>query len=185
MVTSRRKPLMMRMPWIPTALLIALAASGQAVAQSSERVASHTDWQVFVAENPRECYIVSQPTTSAARRNGDTVDVQRGDVRLFVSFRPSESVSNEVSFTGGYPFDPGAPVRLRIGSSDFSMTPGSGEAAEWAWTDPADDANAVATMRNGANAVLTGLSTRGTTTIDEFSLMGFTAAVTDAEARCR
>jgi Invasion associated locus B (IalB) protein len=176
---------MMRMPWIPTALLIALAGAGQAVAQSSERVASHTDWQVFVAENPKECYIVSQPTTSDARRDGDSVEVQRGDVRLFVAFRPAENVANEVSFTGGYPFDTGAPVRLRVGSSDFSMTPGAGEAAEWAWTDPADDANAVAAMRNGSTAVVTGLSSRGTTTIDEFSLMGFTAAVSDAEARCR
>jgi hypothetical protein len=176
---------MMRMPWIPTALLIALSGAGHAVAQSSERVASHTDWQVFVAENPKECYIVSQPTSSEARRGGESVEVQRGDVRLFVAFRPAENVANEVSFTGGYPFDPGTPVVLRVGSTDYSMTPGTGEASEWAWTDPADDANAVGTMRGGATAVVTGLSSRGTTTIDEFSLMGFTAAVTDAEARCR
>lgn len=176
---------MMRMPWIPSAVLIALAGAGQVMAQGSERVASHTDWQVFVAESPKECYIVSQPTTSDARRDGQSVEVRRGDVRLFVAFRPAESVSNEVSFTGGYPFDSGTPVRLRVGTNDFSMTPGTGEAAEWAWTDAADDANAVATMKNGATAIVTGVSSRGTTTIDEFSLMGFTAAVTDAQARCQ
>jgi hypothetical protein len=40
-------------------------------------------------------------------------------------------------------------------------------------------------MRRGAEAKVTGLSTRGTTTIDTFSLIGFTAAVTEAEERCR
>ena len=36
-------------------------------------------------------------------------------------------------------------------------------------------------MRKGSSAVLTGTSSRGTTTVDTFSLSGFTAAVEDAE----
>jgi hypothetical protein len=32
---------------------------------------------------------------------------------------------------------------------------------------------------------VSGVSSRGTTTEDTFSLMGFTAALNDAEARCR
>ena len=50
---------------------------------------------------------------------------------------------------------------------------------------PADDSRVVAALRGGANAKLTGTSSRGTTTEDTFSLMGFTAAVEDAEGRCR
>ncbi len=176
---------MMQTPWIPTALLIAFASAGSALAQGAEHVASHTDWLVFVGENPSECYISSQPTSSQARRDGKSVEVRRGNVQLYVSFRPTENVANEVSFTGGYPFDSGTPVRLRVGSADFNMSPGSGEASEWAWTDASEDANAVAAMRGGSSAVVTGLSSRGTTTIDEFSLMGFTAAVTDAQSRCK
>ncbi|MEL6597855.1 MAG: invasion associated locus B family protein, partial [Pseudomonadota bacterium] len=42
----------------------------------------------------------------------------------------------------------------------------------------------VAAMKRGAEAVVTGRSGRGTTTKDTFSLLGFTAAVEDAEARC-
>jgi hypothetical protein len=176
---------MTRKTCISTVMLIALAGWGPAFAQGSERVASHTDWSVFVADNPKECYIVSPPTSSTARRGGESVEVRRGDVRLFVAFRPSEGVSSEVSFTGGYPFDSGTPVKLEVGASSFNMTPGTGEAAEWAWTDPSEDSNAVSAMRGGASAKLTGVSSRGTTTIDDFSLMGFTAAVTDAETRCR
>jgi hypothetical protein len=37
---------------------------------------------------------------------------------------------------------------------------------------------------SGANAIVTGVSRRGTTTRDTISLFGFTASVEDAEARC-
>jgi Invasion associated locus B (IalB) protein len=172
-------------PWLPIAFSLTLVGGGPALAQSAERVAAHTDWSVFVANDPKECYIVSPPTSSIARRDGNPVEVQRGDVRLFVAFRPGENVSNEVSFTGGYPFRDGSTVTLEIGSDRFTLGPGQGEAAEWAWTDPADDSRAVSAMRRGATAKISGTSSRGTTTEDTFSLSGFTAAVEDAEARCR
>ena len=172
-------------PWKSIVTVLALAAAVPALAQNAERVAAHTDWAVFVAGSPKECYIVSPPTTSVARRDGQTVEVNRGDIRLFVAFRPGEGVSNEVSFTGGYPFRSGSTVTLKVGSNSFAMTPGNGEAGEWAWTSPSDDARAVAALRAGANAEVTGISSRGITTIDTFSLMGFTAAVSDADARCK
>ena len=113
-------------------------------------MASHTDWSVFVAGAPKECYIVSPPTSSAATRDGKPVEVQRGDVRLFVAFRPGENVSNEVSFTGGYPFRDGSTVTLAVGSDSFTLTPGAGDAGEWAWTDPADDGKVVAALKRGS-----------------------------------
>jgi hypothetical protein len=167
------------------AFVLGVCAAGPAFAQSAERVAAHTDWSVFVADDPKECYIVSPPKSSVARRDGQSAEVERGDIRLFVAFRPGEDVSNEVSFTGGYPFREGSTVTLAIGSDSFTLAPGAGDSGEWAWTDPADDARVVAAMRRGANATITGTSSRGTTTEDSFSLSGFTAAVEDAEARCR
>lgn len=163
----------------------ALMAATQAVAQSAERVATHTDWSVFVAANPKECYIVSAPKSSEARRGGSPADVNRGDIRLFVSFRPDDQVANEVSFTGGYPFSSGSAVELAVGSTTFRMAPGSGDGGEWAWTDPSDDTQAVGAMKAGATATLSGTSSRGTDTEDTFSLSGFTAAVEDAASRCR
>jgi hypothetical protein len=171
--------------WKPVAFTLALACAGPAFGQSAERVAAHTDWSVFVAGAPKECYIVSPPKESIATRDGQRTEVQRGDIRLFVAFRPGENVSNEVSFTGGYPFKEGSAVSLVVGSDSFSLSPGKGESGEWAWTNPSDDARAVAAMRRGSGAKLSGTSSRGTTTEDTFSLSGFTAAVEDAEARCR
>ena len=94
-------------PRTAAAVVLALLAAGPALAQSSASVAAHTDWSVFVESDPRECYIASQPESSTARRDGQPVEVQRGDIRLFVSFRPGDNVTNEVSFTGGYPFRDG------------------------------------------------------------------------------
>ncbi len=172
-------------PWKPIAFCCALIAAGPVLAQSDDRAAAvHSDWSVFVASNPKECYIASTPKSSAAKRDGKTVQVERGDIRLFVSFRPAEKVSNEVSFTGGYPFKDGSSVGLSIGSDKFSLSPGKEDSNQWAWTDPSDDSRVVAALRRGATAKLTGTSSRGTDTEDTFSLSGFTAAVEDAAARC-
>ena len=118
-------------PSTPAALYLAMvcagsALAGPALAQSADRVASHTDWSVFVAGSPKECYIVSPPKSSAATRDGKPAEVQRGDIRLFVAFRPGENVSNEVSFTGGYPFREGSTVTLTVGADRFTLTPGTG-----------------------------------------------------------
>jgi hypothetical protein len=171
--------------WKTFALACAAAAAAPVLAQAAaERVAAHNDWTVFLAGEPKECYIVSQPTASAARRDGQQVDVNRGDIRLFVRFNPSESVRNEVSFTGGYPFREGTPVQIEIGAERFQLTPGPGDASGWAWPSVEDDARMVAALRRGATATVTGVSARGTTTVDTFSLSGFTAAVDEAESRC-
>ena len=42
----------------------------------------------------------------------------------------------------------------------------------------------VTAMKRGTEAVLTARSERGTQTKDTFSLLGFTAAIEDAETRC-
>lgn len=171
--------------WRTAATICAVLATPSVVQASADRVAAHNDWAVFMAGNPTECYIVSQPTGSTARRGGQPVEVNRGDIRMFVRFNPAEGVKNEVSFRSGYPLKQGEPVRVTIGSSSFSFTPVEGDANEWAWPQPQDDAPIVAAMRRGSTATVTGVSARDTTTVDTFSLAGFTAAVNEADSRCQ
>lgn len=165
-----------------SAALATLAVQAEAAA---ERVAAHSDWTVYVSSDPKECYIVATPKSSVAKRDGKDVEVDRGAISLFVRFNPSENVKNEVSFTGGYPFKAGNAVRVAIGSETYSLNPGPGDANGWAWPVAADDARMVGAMRRGSSAVVTGVSSRGTTTVDTFSLSGFTAAVNEAESRCK
>ena len=166
-----------------TAFGLFMAAPIAAVAQEElNRVAAHSEWSVFEANgSPRECWIASAPTSSTASRNGSTVQVNRGKIRLMVTNRPGQNVSNEVSFTGGYPFREGSSVSVTIGGQEFQFYTGG----EWAWpTSPADDQRVVAAMRAGSDAELVGTSSRGTTTRDRVSLIGFTAALNDASGRC-
>lgn len=163
-------------------LLAALLAAAPAAAQdSANRVNTETDWSVFVEDDPTQCWIVSAPKLIRNTRDGREVAAQRGDIRLFVSYWPGDGKDGEVSATGGYPYADGSTVTIQVGSETFEMFT-DGELA-WA-ASPTDDARIVAAMKRGSEAVVTGQSGRGTQTSDTFSLLGFTAAVADAEQRC-
>ena len=168
-----------RMMGVSLALLMANAAVAQE--QSDNRVSANTDWSVFVESNPTECWAVSAPKETVNTRDGNTVDVRRGDIRLIVFYRPSENVNGQVMFTGGYPFANESTVSVQIGNTTYQMFT-QGETAWPATTE--EDAKFVVAMKRGANAVITGRSGRGTQTRDTFSLMGFTAAVEEAARRC-
>jgi hypothetical protein len=159
---------------------ISLAATASYAQESTNRVATMTDWNVFTEEEPKECWGVSKPKEMVNTRDGQPVSVRRGDVLLFVTFRPGKP--GEISFTGGYPFASGSTVDVTIDGQPYQLfTDG-----EWAWPGSAeDDATLLAAMKQGTTAVLTARSGRGTQTADTFSLRGFTAAMTDAEARCK
>lgn len=168
------------------AAALAAAVSTPAMAQENSSVAAFRDWSVFNPSDPRECYIVTPPTRSEAKRGGKTVEVRRGDILMFVTIRPAQGVDKEVSFTGGYPFADDSKIKVDIGGEEFVMAPGSGDSREWAWPpSPADDKTLVDAMRKGVDATVTAVSSRGTTTIDRFSLLGFTAALDKAEELCK
>lgn len=163
--------------------LLAVLPAGAGIAQQqfTNRVDAKTDWSVFVESNPTECWVVSAPKKSVNTRKGRVVAVNRGEVLMFVSFRPGSNVKGEVSFTGGYPFKDGSTVNLKIGSSSYEMFVDG----DWAWpASPADDRKITTSMKRGASAIISGASSRGTKTKDTFSLLGFTAALEEAQKRC-
>ncbi len=164
-----------------TMTMAAGSLAAQDSAESENRVSANTDWSVFEDNEPRECWAVSAPKETVNTRDGDVVEVRRGDILLMVFNRPAQNVNGQLAFTGGYPFAGGSTVELEIGGTEYELI----TEGEWAWpTTPEEDAQIVAALKRGAQAVLTGRSGRGTQTQDTFSLLGFTAAVDDATARC-
>ncbi|WP_318338198.1 invasion associated locus B family protein [Defluviimonas sp. D31] len=146
---------------------------------STNRVAADTDWSVFVEESPKECWGVSAPKETVNTKDGKSVEVRRGDILLFVTYRPG--AAGEVSFTGGYPFADGSTVGLDIGGTKFDLF----SEGEWAWSGSKDeDAKIIAALKAGASAIVTAHSSRGTETKDTFSLLGISAALDEAEKRC-
>lgn len=156
------------------------AATASAQDQSDNRVAEQTDWSVFVENDPKECWSVSAPKETVNTRDGRVVAVKRSDILLMVFFRPNENVKGQLTFTGGYPFAKDSTVELDISGTKFQL----GTKDEWAWAREEDDAKVIDALKRGSAAVLTARSSRGTQTKDTFSLLGFTAALEDAEKRC-
>ena len=164
-----------------TVIAALLAGAGMAGAQETTNVVgTEGDWTAFAADNPRECWAVSPPRSTVNTKDGQQVEVTRGDIRLYVAYRPGQE--GEVSFAGGYPFAPDSTVEIDVGGQKFNLfTEG-----ESAWTgSPAEDAKLVAALRGGSTAIVTGRSSRGTTTKDTFSLAGITAMTNTAKERCR
>ncbi|WP_182912953.1 invasion associated locus B family protein [Paracoccus onubensis] len=165
-----------------TAVALLMAGLGTAGAQESNNVvATEGDWTVFAADNPKECWAVSPPkSTVNADSEGNEKEVTRGDIRLYVAYRPGNN--GEASFTGGYPFAPDSTVEVDVGGQKFNLfTEG-----ENAWTgSPDEDQKLIAALRAGSEVVITGRSSRGTVTKDTFSLSGITAATNTAKERCQ
>lgn len=164
------------------AITLAATASMALAQESTNRVATMTDWNVFTepAEGTAtECWGVSKPKETVNTRDGQPVSVRRGDILLFVTFRPGKP--GEISFTGGYPFAEGSTVEVQIDGATFQMF----SDGEWAWPGSAEeDAKLLAALKAGTSATLTARSGKGTQTVDTFSLRGFTAAMEDAAKRC-
>lgn len=159
-----------------------MAGLGTAQAQESTNVvATEGDWTVFAADNPKECWAVSPPKSSRnTDAEGNPREVTRGDIRLYVAYRPGQN--GEVSFAGGYPFAPDSTVEVDVGGQKFNLfTEG-----ESAWTgSPTEDEKLIGALRAGSAATVVGRSSRGTRTTDSFSLSGITAATNTARERCK
>ena len=176
---------MLRLVGAAAAATLAMAAAAAWAQPLEERIAGHRDWSVYEHGSgaSRVCWVATTPKGWVARRNGRDVtsSVRRGEIFLNVAMRPGQGVANEPSFVAGYPLDDDRAVEVEIGGSEFEMF----SEGESAWLENADrDDDMVAAMRRGIEAQVTGVSTRGTTTIDTFSLLGFTDALETARARC-
>ncbi|MCF8487030.1 MAG: invasion associated locus B family protein [Rhodobacteraceae bacterium] len=167
---------------VACAAAMALATTSAFAQESTNLVATKTDWSVFTEGTPKECWGVSKPKETVNSRNGQPVSARRGDILLFVTFRPGAGANGEISFTGGYPFAPKSTVTVEIDGATYEMF----SDGEWAWpASPEADTALLTAMKKGSTAILTAASARGTQTKDTFSLRGFTAAMQEAETRCK
>ncbi len=178
-------------PWVVCGLAAAAVAccAGSVMAQveeppreSKDPVAVHRDWYVYEETSPTKyCWTASQPEDSMHKRDGRVVSVPRGQILLYISFIPEKNVNGAISFLSGYPFRDGAAVTVDIDGEEFRLF----ALGDTAWTNSdQDDREMVEALKRGREAVVVGVSSRGTVTTDTFSLMGVTAAVEDARKRC-
>jgi hypothetical protein len=159
----------------PTVMAQAAPAGGQPVL-----LGQYGDWGAYLGNSSgrKVCFALAKPTSSET----NPPNRPRDPIYLFVSTRPAEQVSNEVSIIIGYPFKAGSDAVVEIGSAKFMMyTQNDG-----AWIkNAAEEARMVDAMRRSADLVVRGESGRGTKTTDRFSLKGVAQALDRAAQECK
>jgi hypothetical protein len=138
------------------------------------------DWGAYKATpgGKSVCFALAKPTSAVTEPAGRHRDASY----MFVSTRPAEKVKNEVSAIVGFPQKPGADTTAAVGPENFAMyTQNDG-----AWIkNAAEEAKLVNAMRKGPDLVLKSESTRGTKTVDTYSLKGLAQALDKVGEECK
>ena len=143
-----------------------------------KKMGSHKDWATYVtnAETGKVCFAQSKPVLQAPKSS-------TRDARLFVSFRPGEKISNEISVTAGYEFNNKNSVLATSGKSKYKLDLIQDG---FAWmTSTKLEAKMIKTMKKGSRIMITGYNQNGSQTIDHYSLLGFTKAYNATKANCK
>jgi hypothetical protein len=140
----------------------------------------YADWGAYTASpgGKKVCFAIAKPSSS------ETVPPNRprNPIYMFISTRPAEKVTNEVSIVAGYPFKPGADATASVGSASFALY----TQQDGAWIkNAADEPNMVNAMRSGQTAVIKGVSAKGTQSTDTFTLKGMAQALDRAAQECK
>ena len=135
------------------------------------------DWESFVLlqDGNKICFAQSIPVVRAPKK------LKREPSRLFVSFRPSENIKNEVSVTNGYEFKLKAPVAAKSGKKTYDLF----SKGKFAWViDNEDERKLIVTMKKASRLMIIGNKDSGEQTTDHYSMMGFTKAYNKAKKSC-
>lgn len=157
--------------------------AGPVFAQSTTKpkvIGEYRSWSALTYKEGagNVCYMSSSPEkwTSEPR------NVRRGDIYILVTHNQGRSVQDEVSIYTGYTYKKDSEVWLAIDGQNFDLFT-DGDSA-WA-RDAETDRKLVQAMVRGNKMVVRGTSSRGTLTIDTYSLSGFTAARNAINKACK
>jgi hypothetical protein len=137
-------------------------------------------WGAYTAtpNGKKVCFALAKPASSRT----NPPNRPRDPAYAFVSTRPTEKVTNEVSIMIGYTLKPGSESTLEVGGASYAMyTQGDG-----LWIkNAAEEERMVEAMRKSADLVVKGVSAKGTETTDTFSLKGLAQALDRLAQDCR
>ena len=148
-------------------------------AQSEElqKLGKFKDWEAVLVDNKdnKVCFAQSKPVLQSPKK-GDR------EARLFVTFRPSDKIIDEVSITSGYEYNKQNSIIATSGKSKykFDITQDN-----FAWISSNKiEKKIVKRMKKASRIMITGYNKSGSQTIDHYSLMGFTKASNAAKKNC-
>ena len=167
-------------PAAPSAAKPASPAAAAAGATQPKLLGQYGTWGAYTASpgGKKVCFALAKPTASET----NPPNRPRNPVFMFISTRPAEKVTNEISLVVGYPFKAGTEATAQVGGSSFALY----TQQDGAWIKNAtEEAKMVDAMRGGDNAVVKGVSAKGTQSTDTFSLKGIAQALDRTAQECK
>ena len=157
--------------------IIILISFSARSAEDLKSIGKFKDWETFtVTENDNKiCFAQSIPILRAPKK------FERNPSRLFISFRPTEDIKDEVSATSGYTFQKERIVKAKTGKKTYDFF----SREEFAWIlDTEEEQRFIKAMKKASRVMIIGRTEKGKQTIDHYSLMGFTKAYDTAKKNC-
>ena len=157
--------------------IIILISFSARSAEDLKSIGKFKDWETFtVTENDNKiCFAQSIPILRAPKK------FERNPSRLFISFRPTEDIKDEVSATSGYTFQKEKIVKAKTGKKTYDFF----SQEEFAWIlDTEEEQRFIKAMKKASRVMIIGRTEKGKQTIDHYSLMGFTKAYSAAKKNC-
>ena len=158
-------------------IILSVTLISKTFANDLKKIGKYKDWEVMVVseQSGKVCFAQSIPVLQAPKSN-------KRDARLFVTFRPNEKISNEISTTPGYEFNKDNTVLATSGNNKFKFDI---KQQGFAWmTSNKKEKIMVKIMKKGSRIMVSGYNEKGSQTIDHYSLLGFTKAYNTAKKAC-
>ena len=147
------------------------------IANEIKKIGKYKDWEsmVVIEDTGKVCFAQSSPILQSPKSNN------KRDAKLFISFRPTDKIINEVSVTAGYEFNSNT-VTARSGKNKFKFDI---KEQGFAWiADTKIEFRMIKRMKKGSRIMITGYNQKGSQTIDHYSLLGFTKAYNSSKKAC-
>ncbi len=157
-------------------LILFILFSFSASANTPRSTGKYKNWESFTAQTDKGkiCFAQTIPTKRAPS------SIKREDSKLFVTFRPSENIKDEVSLTSGHDYK-SSTVTASSGKKRYSFF----SQKNFAWLlDDQEEKKFIKLMKKATNLIVKARTTKGAETTDHYSMMGFTKAYNTAKKTC-
>ena len=159
-------------------IIFTLSLVSQSLSQEIKKIGKFKDWETMtlIEAGEKVCFAQTKPILQAPKSN-------KREAKLFVTFRPNEKITDEISVTPGYEFNKNNSVTAVSGKYKFKFDI---KQSGFAWiADNKIEVKMVRQMKRGSRIMITGYNQKGSQTIDHYSLLGFTKAYEAAKTTCR
>jgi hypothetical protein len=157
--------------------IIFIVWCSQLSAEEIKKISKHKDWEVMILteDTGNVCFAQSSPILQSPKS-------YKRDAKLFITFRPTDKIIDEVSVTAGYEFNKNNSVTATSGKNKFKFDI---KEQGFAWiADSKIEFRMVSRMKKGSRIMITGYNQKGSQTIDHYSLLGFTKAYNATKKAC-